>query len=98
MTPTEARANVNRWWTDLSAAMKAVVALMAILASIGAGYIRYAALPRQVASLEHWRDSTVTPALLYLVCSQRAVNEGRDPKPCDIVLQGVDEMLRGPRQ
>jgi hypothetical protein len=97
MTAKEARQGVNRWWTELPAAMKAVAAIVAILASIGAGAVRYAALPERVLHIETWRDSTVTPALLYLVCSQRQVNSGRDPKLCDVVLQGVDEMLRSPQ-
>lgn len=61
------------------------------------GQARYGeliAVPAKVAALETWKQKTVDPALQFLVCSQRAINEGKDPRPCEAILQGLDELLR----
>jgi hypothetical protein len=100
MTPTEARQGLNKWWVSLPVLYKVLTAVAAALVALGniaATVVRISSVPERVIAIEAWKDSTASPAIWFLVCSQRAENKGEDPKRCEAVLEGVGELLRTPR-
>jgi len=80
------------------------VRILGILAAtFMAGGTAYAALsqqrdlPERVAQLEAQQEAT-SAALKYLACRALAEDEGRDPRLCRYVVNGVDELLDGLRR
>lgn len=53
-------------------------------------------LPARVRALEVWKDSTAEPGMRFLICSQRAINQGVNPQPCEAVLQTARELMLPP--